>query len=334
MSKLNRKEFRELLTEWNRNFINERNIKQFKLTYPCYLVRTLNYGDLKYSSASSESGFFDDMFDQIPRDNEILYQSLLEENLTKNGIEFSIDRNDVPDKLLQVDVKNKSLEEKKQLTRKIVNIIYETSKSDYFQDYEDDEDLVTKHPPLNQQEYNSYLNTSISDIDSIFKDMENSNNNTAPIFISHLDYNNNVYYALHDIIGHGSIERPNLEKTNKQSIEFSRKLYKIENNDDYAQLISDELQSLTPGVGKEDISSSLVSYFASISPENYYSEINNFFKDKELDDRKKEIISILKSLYEEYKKDIERTEFDMSGSVLERYSDYINICFIYLDFKN
>lgn len=330
MSKLNRREFKELLTEWHKNFINERNLKQFKLTYPCYLVRTLNYGDLKYSNDNLSY----DAFDQIPRSNETLYQTLLEQNLRRSGIEFSIDRNDIPDKFIQINVKDKSLEEKKQLTKKVIDIIYETSKSDHLQDYEDDDDLVTKHPPLNQDEYNSFLSTSHQDIEDIFSDIENTKNHSAPIFISHLDYDNNVYYSFHDIIGHGSIERARFGGANKQSAEFSRKLYKIEDNPNYSFVIKDQLQSLTPGVGEEDISSSLVSYFASIDPSDAEFKINNFFKNSRLDDRKKEIIEILKDLYREYKQDIERAKSSITDSTIGRYANHINICFIYLDFDD
>ena len=330
MSKLSRNEFKELLTEWKQNFINERNLKQFKLTYPCYLVRTLNYGDLKYDNDNLSY----DAFDQIPRSNETLYQTLLEESLKRSGIEFSIDRSDIPDKIIQINVKNISLEEKKQLTKKVIDIIYETSKSEYLQDYFDDEDLVTKHPPLNQDKYNNFLSTSRKDIEDIFRDIENTKNHSAPIFISHLDYDNNVYYSFHDIIGHGSIERAKHGGANTQSAEFSRKLYEIEENPNYSYAIRNQLRRLTPGVGEADISSSLASYFASINPGDAEFKINNFFKNSMLDDRKKEIIEILKYLYKEYKQDIERAESSIIDSSIGRYSNHINICFIYLDFED
>ena len=334
MSKLNRREFKELLAEWKINFINERNVEEFKstLTYPCYLIRTLNYGDLKYDSIpvndSTHNG-------NIPKSNEHMYPELLQKSLKKEGIEFTIDDNDIPYMIIQVDIEGKSIEEKKHLTRKVVDAIYETSKSDELKEYETDLDFATKHPPLSQDDYNTYLNKSLQDIENTFDHMKNTNNHEAPIFISHLNYENNIYYAVHDIIGHGSIERSKFHQAPKESSNFAYKLYKIENNPLYSHYrynIQQQLQRLTPDVGENDISSSLVSYFASINHSHADIIINNFFKNSIIDDRKREIINILKDLYKDYKADIKRAEKNVTNSTIGRYANMINICFIYLEF--
>ena len=331
MNKLSKKKFKELLVEWQSNFINERNIEEFEttLTYPCYLVRTLNYGDLEYNSIPENVFATNHM---IPRSNENLYTSLLQRSMEENGIEFTVDSNDVPYMIIQVDIEEKSIEEKKQLTKKIVNIIYETSKSDKLKEYETDLDFVTKHPPLSQDDYNTYLNRSLQDIENTFNHMRDTNSYESPIFVSHLNYENNIYYAVHDIIGHGSIERAPFGDVSKQLIRFSNKLYKIEDNPLYNNVIKNQLQRLTPGVGKVDISSSLVSYFASINPSRASITINNFFKNSIIDDTKREIIKVLKELYKEYKSDIKRAEKNVTNSAVGRYANMINICFTYLDF--
>ena len=332
MSKLNRSEFKELLLEWKQNFINEKARAEFKLAYPCYLVQTLNYGDLNYSNKLVQTKSLGKL--KLTYANSNIFKDVLRDNLIDAGIVFVEDKNDIPELILKVDVKNKSLEEKKQLTSKIVDIIYKSSTSDLLYKENVNDNIISKHPVLNKKQYESYLNISQSDIEKNFNHIEKTNSHEAPIFISHLDHDNNIYYSVHDIIGHGSVERAKYDKNNssKESIEFARKLLSVEDNPRYNFAIRNQLQSLTPGVGHDDIAASLVSYFATIDPKLADITINNFFFGQRLDDRKLEIVEVLKDLYQEYKKDVKRAETSIPDSAIGRYANYINICFTYLDF--
>lgn len=341
MSMLSRKEFKELLIEWNKSLINERDQPEFKggLSYPVYLITTLNYGDFNYSE--------DDVTDQWlgqasgAKHNRREYWNQLKKSLSDNNISYEESSGGNPEKIIKVNVKSLSTLKKKELTKKIIDIIYETSRhkeANYLKlSSNSDPDHVTYHPPLNKKQFKSLYKKSLNDIDRVFKSIENSGKFDQPIFIHH---DKDVFYAYHDIIGHGSIETHRHDKSvSIDSRNYYNELFRLESQvpEHKRQLISDQLHYLTPDLDDDDISSSLAVYFATIKPQDYKKAIDNFFGEhitNKVDQyiEKKEIIEMLKGLYEKHKEDVERAELTINNTALGRYANFINICFVDLNF--
>lgn len=329
MNKLSRKEFKDLLLEWKRNTLLERNISSLKVTYPSYIIRTINYGDIEY--------------DREAENNLSAYQEELENNLRKNGVDFMTIHNDQPVIILQVHTDDFSVEQKKEITKKIVNIVFNSCESG---EYYSSKVSIQKptHPYVESSRKEELYNISMQDIENTFNDILKTGNNSAPIFISHLDYDNNIYYAIHDIIGHGSAEKQMYNSSIKgKTRDFHEKIRDFDRmwnvkigEKDYKKhvlFITDCLQDLTPGIDETDISASLYSFFASINPNEYENEITNFLNpDSENNLVIKESIELLCNLYEEYLKDVEYTESNIDNSILREYKDSINICFMNINF--